>query len=163
VQRLPAEWFARDATKVAPELLGAAFVANEVMATIVEVEAYTQDDPASHSFRGPTPRNSVMFGPAGHWYVYLVYGLHLCLNVVTGAEGDGQAVLIRGVLVDDRPASATNGPGKLTKVLGIDRTWNGQPVSILDFGQRVTDPLVTPRIGISAAVDWPRRWLSLPS
>lgn len=161
--RLPAEWFERDATVVAPGLLGASFGAGELTATIVEVEAYTQDDPASHSFRGATPRNSVMFGPPGHWYVYLIYGLHLCLNVVTGAEGDGQAVLIRAVRVDGLAASATNGPGKLTKVLGIDRSWNGRPVSIHQVGGRIAEPVVTPRIGISKAADWPRRWLTPPS
>ena len=95
MQRLPHTFAERDATLVAPELLNKLFVVHGTIARITEVEAYTADDAASHSFRGQTKRNAVMFGKAGHWYVYLIYGLHHCLNLVTGADGDGQAVLIR--------------------------------------------------------------------
>ena len=161
---LPAEFCARDAPVVAPALLEKAFVVDGVLAVITEVEAYTADDPASHSFRGPTARNAVMFGPPGHWYVYLIYGLHLCLNVVTGSEGDGQAVLVRAVRARGIAPRLTNGPGKLTKVLGVDRSWNGRRAELLDVGVAPpTSPIVTPRIGITRAVDWPRRWLSPPS
>jgi DNA-3-methyladenine glycosylase len=160
VQRLPATFAERDATVVAPELLNKLFVIDGVTARITEVEAYTADDPASHSFRGPTRRNAAMFGAAGHWYVYLIYGMHHCLNLVTGAEGDGQAVLIRAAVVDGHPSSATTGPGRLTRVLGVDRRLDGSPAALFDDGLAPpAHPRVTPRIGITAAADWPRRWL----
>lgn len=127
-------------------------------ATITEVEAYTRDDPASHSFRGQTPRNEVMFGPAGVLYVYFVYGMHHCVNIVTGAEGDGQAVLIRAVLVDGIDPRRTTGPGRVCRQLGIDRDLNGI-TAIVHRGAASTSVTVTNRIGISRAVDWPRRWL----
>lgn len=163
MQRLPATFAERDATVVAPELLNKLFVVDGVSARITEVEAYTADDPASHSFRGRTARNAAMFGPPGHWYVYLIYGMHHCVNLVTGADGDGQAVLIRAALVDGLPAATTTGPGRLTRALRIDRTMDGDEATLFDDG---TPPpaaaLVTPRIGISQAADWPRRWLVPP-
>lgn len=160
---LPADLFRRDATEVAPLLLNRRFLAGHRWARITEVEAYTRDDPASHSFRGPTPRNAVMFGPPGHWYVYFIYGMHWCLNLVTGEEGDGQAVLIRSVVVDGVDPKRTTGPGRLTRELGIDRAWNGTLAVVEDDGTAPPDqPLVTPRIGITKAADWPRRWLLRP-
>lgn len=163
-RRLSRSFFARDATVVAPELLHKVLrisgVHGMVDARITEVEAYTQDDPASHSFRGRTPRNAVMFGPPGRFYVYFVYGMHHCVNLVTGRDGDGQAVLVRSVVVDGVPPKRTDGPGKLTRMLGIDRSHDGQEAVVLDDGAPVPDAVVTPRIGISRAVDWPRRWLA---
>lgn len=160
MRQLPATFAERDATVVAPELLNKLFVVGGVSARITEVEAYTADDPASHSFRGRTARNAAMFGPPGHWYVYLIYGIHHCLNLVTGADGDGQAVLIRAASVDGLAAAATTGPGRLTRVLGIDRSVDGTVAALFDDGVAPpAEPLVTPRIGISAAADWPRRWL----
>ncbi len=91
---LPAEFFERDSPEVAPQLLNKLFVVGSMSGRISEVEAYTQDDPASHCFRGQTGRNEVMFGPAGHLYVYFIYGVHHCVNVVTGSVGNGQAVLV---------------------------------------------------------------------
>ncbi|MFN8022261.1 MAG: DNA-3-methyladenine glycosylase [Acidimicrobiales bacterium] len=162
MRRLGASFFARDATVVAPELLHkllrVAGPDGPVDARICEVEAYTQDDPASHSFRGPTPRNAVMFGPPGRLYVYFVYGMHHCVNVVTGREGDGQAVLIRAVVIDGVPPRRTDGPGKLTKVLGLDRTHDGVAANVLDDGSPLPPAVPGPRIGITRAVDWPRRW-----
>ena len=160
MQRLAATFAERDATVVAPDLLNKVVVIDSRAARITEVEAYTADDPASHSFRGRTARTAAMFGPPGHWYVYLIYGIHFCLNLVTGPEGDGQAVLIRSVVVDGVPPATTRGPGRLTRVLGIDRRLDGAPADVFDDGvPPPVSPLVTPRIGISRAVDWPRRWM----
>ena len=160
MQRLPPTFAERDATVVAPELLNRVLLAGDVVARIVEVEAYTADDEASHSFRGRTTRNAAMFGPPGHWYVYLIYGMHFCVNLVTGAEGDGQAVLVRGVVVDGVDPRRTSGPGRLTKALGIDLSWNGRPAELFDDGTRPPEsPLITPRVGITKATDLPRRWL----
>ena len=160
MQRLPPTFAERDATVVAPELLNKLFVVNGVAARITEVEAYTADDAASHSFRGQTKRNSVMFGSAGHWYVYFIYGMHHCVNLVTGAEGDAQAVLIRSVAIKGVPIAQTTGPGRLSRHLGIDMAFNGAEAELYDDGTAPpTSPQVTPRIGITKAVDLPRRWL----
>jgi DNA-3-methyladenine glycosylase len=161
-RRLPTAFFARDATEVAPELLHKVLrvqgTHGTIDARITEVEAYTQDDPASHSFRGRTPRNAAMFGPPGRLYVYFVYGMHHCVNLVTGREGDGQAVLVRAAVVPGVPVRRTDGPGKLTKLVGIDRSHDGAEAVVLDDGARVPEAEITPRIGIARAVDWPRRW-----
>lgn len=160
MRRLPASFFARDATVVAPELLHAVLVVHGVQARITEVEAYTQDDSASHSFRGATRRNAAMFGPPGRLYVYLIYGMHHCLNVVTGAVGDGQAVLIRGAVVDGVDPRLTNGPGKLARALGVDLSANGTPADVRSDGTRPGAVEVTPRIGITKATDLHRRWVA---
>ena len=169
--RLGQDFFARDATVVAPELLNKLFVVGACSGRIVEVEAYTSDDPAAHTYCGPTPRNEVMFGPAGRLYVYFSYGMHHCVNIVTGAPGDGQAVLLRAVvpvtgieLMRERRGHPPDrrlcdGPGKLTQAFGIDRSFNGRPVELHDDGvEPPARPLVGPRIGIRKAVDWPRRF-----
>jgi DNA-3-methyladenine glycosylase len=145
---------------------------------IIETEAYTADDPASHSFNGPTRRNAVMFGPPGRLYVYLSYGIHRCANVVTGGPGDGQAVLLRAIAPTlglevirtrrgDRPdRDLANGPGKLCRALaidlddsGLDLTDPASHIRILDDGTPPPDdPIVGPRVGISKAVDVPWRF-----
>lgn len=159
MKRLPPDFAERDATVVAPELLNKVALVNGQYARITEVEAYTADDPASHSFKGRTARNSTMFGAAGHWYVYFIYGIHHCLNLVTGAEGDGQAVLVRAVVVDGIEARLTTGPGRLTRHLGVDLSLDGCTAEIFDDGTPPPSaPLISPRVGISSAVDWPRRW-----
>ncbi len=176
-RRLPVSFFARDATLVAPELLGATLVVGDCAGVITEVEAYTSDDPASHTFRGQTPRNAVMYGPAGRWYVYFTYGMHHCANIVTGSVGDGQAVLLRAVRpvrgIDvmrvrrgERPdRSLADGPGKLAQAFGLDLADNGSRAVVIERPSDFDDAgvVVGPRVGITKAVDWPRRWRIAPT
>lgn len=157
---LPASFFDRPALTVARELLGKTLVRRmgrkTVHVLITEVEAYTgPKDKACHAHKGKTKRNAVLFGPAGFWYVYFVYGMHWMLNVVTAEEGYPSAVLIRGV-------GAWNGPAKLTKALRIDRSLNGKPADrsgslwVEDRGLRVPANALrrTPRIGVAYAEEW---------
>ena len=154
------DFFDRPADRVARDLLGCRLVVRGQAGAITrhavfETEAYLgAHDLACHGARGITPRNAVMFGPAGRWYVYLCYGLHWMLNVVTGPEGVPAAVLIRGV-------GSHEGPGRLTKALGIGRDHNGRraarPAGLwLEPGVRVSGRLIerTPRIGVGYAGDW---------
>lgn len=160
MKQLTRRFFERDSVEVAPELLNKVLVVGNVAARITEVEAYTQDDPASHCYRGQTKRNEVMFGPPGRLYVYFVYGMHHCVNIVTGGEGDGQAVLLRAVICDAVDPKSTNGPAKLCRHLGIDLSMNGAPAMIFDDGTPPpSDPRLTTRIGITKAVDMLRRWV----
>jgi len=166
---------ARDAVVVAPFLLNKLLVAGECVGRIIEVEAYMEFDPASHAFRGMTNRNAVMFGPAGHLYVYFTYGMHHCANIVTGTAGDGQAVLLRAVEplagVDvmvarrGRPGNIADGPGKLCQAFAIDLGSNGTdlcrpgPVGLFDDGVAPpATPVSSRRIGISVGIDTPWRW-----
>jgi DNA-3-methyladenine glycosylase len=171
-RRVPDEWFARSALDVAPDLIGKLLVVGECSGRIIEVEAYTEDDPASHSFRGRTRRNAVMFGPPGRLYVYFTYGMHHCLNIVTGDEGVGEAVLIRAVtpvtgveLMRSRrrgrpDRELTNGPAKLAQAFDVDLRRDGSSVTVLDDGSpRPTEMRVTPRIGISRGTELLRRWV----
>lgn len=171
MKRLGPEFFARDATLVAPALLNKRFVIGQCAGRIIEVEAYTSDDPASHCYNGLTARNATMFGPAGHLYIYFTYGMHYCVNISTGREGDGQGVLLRAVDpvagIDQmrsrrghRPdRSLTDGPGKLAQAFGLDLTNNGDIADVYDDGVPTPPtPRVGPRIGITRAVDWPRRY-----
>ncbi len=163
----PSAFFARPTLTVARELLGARLCrrlpdGTVLEAAIIETEAYTRDDPACHAFRGKTPRCAVMFGPPGHAYVYFIYGMYNCLNVVTEPEGTAGAVLIRALDGKD-----TNGPGKLCRHWSITGADNGanllSPESglWLTRGSAVTDDqvLITPRIGISVATDYHWRFL----
>jgi len=166
-------FFARPVAEVAPELLGCVIAVGRSAAVIVEVERYQQDDPASHSFRGPTPRSAVMFGPAGRLYVYRSYGIHWCANVVCEPEGHGAALLlraaepVRGLAAMRRRRGVEDarllcsGPGRLCRALGIDGTMNGSVVGAgpvrIAAGDAVHDVVVGPRIGISVAVDRPWR------
>lgn len=179
--RLGRSFYERDSPDVAPELLNKVLVAGECAGRIVEVEAYRSDDPASHTYRGRSARNASMWGPGGGLYVYFTYGMHFCANVVTGAEGDGQAVLLRAVVPErgievmrarrrGRPDRIlADGPAKLCQAFGLDRRHDGTDLlldpalTIVDDGTPPpADPVVTPRIGISVATDVPWRWLVPP-
>lgn len=142
VEVIPQSFYSRHTKIVAKDLLGSflSFHTSQgnLLGRIVETEAYLSGDPTNHAFRGPTKRNSIMFGPAGFAYVYFIYGSHFCLNVVTGDAGIGEAVLFRAVEPVEgldtmrknrttiRDEDLTNGPGKLTKAFGIDQTANGE-------------------------------------
>jgi DNA-3-methyladenine glycosylase len=182
--KLPRAFYDRDPTHLAPVLLGKVVVVADGRAgRIVEVEAYRHDDPASHTYRGRTPRNEVMFGPPGHLYVYFSYGVHWCANVVCGADGEGAAVLLRALepvageeamfaarLAARRSEDLCSGPGKLTQALGIGRDHNGADlvtggcgVWLVDDGVAPpSEPRVSTRVGISRAVDKLWRW-SVPA
>ncbi len=167
--------------EVAPRLLGC-IVEREIdgillRGRITEVEAYDQTDAASHSYRGKTERTAVMFGPAGHLYVYFTYGMHYCCNVVVGEEGYGAAVLIRAVeplegedvmLVNRNGrggAELCNGPAKFCQAFGIDKRLNGHdlrtsPLRLIPATAVPPEQItVTPRIGISQAKDVPWRFV----
>jgi DNA-3-methyladenine glycosylase len=168
----------RPVLEVAPLLLGATLRHGDVACRITEVEAYDgPNDPGSHAYRGRTPRNAVMFGPAGHLYVYFTYGMHWCANVVCGTEGSPSAVLLRaGEVVDgvevarDRRRAARSdrelarGPARLCQALAIGRDQNGhdlraEPLT-LEPGPPRDDVRRGPRVGLRAAADRPWRfWL----
>ena len=164
-KRLPRHFYARATEVVARELLGKHLVhvdgGTERRARIVEVEAYVgAHDLASHSSKGVTPRTSVMYGPPGHAYVYLIYGMHHCMNVVTEPEGNGAAVLLRAVEPVTHVDGNTRGPGLLCRALGVDRRLNGHDLLSDDFHIEEADneerfSIVTrPRIGVAYAGAW---------
>jgi DNA-3-methyladenine glycosylase len=171
-QPLAAAFFDRPADRVARDLLGARLVVRAADGTlslhvVVETEAYLgAHDLACHGSKGLTKRNAVMFGPAGRWYVYLCYGMHWMLNVVTGAEGVPAAVLIRG-------AGVFSGPGRVTRGLGIDRAFDGKaavrPTGLwFEAGEPISPRRIrrTPRIGVGYAGAWaekPLRYLIDPA
>jgi DNA-3-methyladenine glycosylase len=168
--------FTAGSDEVARALIGCVLRIDGVGGRIVETEAYDRDDPASHSFSGPTPRNAVMFGPPGHVYVYRSYGIHWCLNVTCREDGHGAAVLIRALeplsglaamrerrgLDDERLLCA--GPGRLAQALGVTHAMNGLSLEGPRFELLAPDrdmPIEVmsgPRIGISKAVDVPWRY-----
>ena len=172
--RLGRDFYARSVHAVAPELLGATFLVDGVGGTIVEVEAYDGEDPASHGFRGRTPRNGSMFGPPGHAYVYRSYGIHWCLNLVCEDEGRPAAVLLRALepvhgvarmherrgLEEARLLCA--GPGRLCQALAVTGAHDGlaldAPPFELHAASEAAQVAVGPRIGISVATDSPWRY-----
>jgi DNA-3-methyladenine glycosylase len=185
-QTIDQPWFERPATAVAPDLVGCCLVRQFPDGTIqrgiiVETEAYEPGDPACHAYLRKTPRNAAMFGPAGSIYVYLIYGIYHCVNIVTEIEGVPSAVLIRaldlqGVVDPSLSIKAIHrlaaGPGKLCRYLNIDRSLNetalveGQPLWVehrsLNYTSAVDiqqiELVQTTRIGLSQGVDLPWRW-----
>jgi DNA-3-methyladenine glycosylase len=173
---LDTDFFERPVEIVARDLIGTLFLIDGVGGTIVETEAYDPQDPAAHTFRGPTKRNAAMFGPAGHAYVYLSHGIHWCVNFTCG---NGAGVLIRALepkfgidamrarrgLADMRLLCA--GPGRLCQALAIDKSFGGLPLDRPPFAlrSRSGDPIITagPRIGISVAKDTPWRFCASDS
>jgi len=183
---LSRSFYQRHPADVAPDLLGKILVRRIgntcLQGRIVEVEAYSSDDPASHTFRGMTPRNKAMFGEAGHAYIYFIHGMHYCINVVARSDTPAGGVLIRALepLVGiatmqqlrgrERLQDLASGPAKLTQAMGIDKALYGTdmtkrgPLFICDaVGSDIMDGAgkvikATPRIGISRAVDVPWRF-----
>lgn len=170
-RRLPRSFFARDVLDVAPELLGCTFTHGGVTLRLTEVEAYAGErgDPGSHAFRGETPRTAVMFGPAGHLYVYFTYGMHFCSNIVCGQPGRASAVLLRAgeVVGGHETASArrpgvrerdwARGPARLALTMGLARAENGldacrgRAAAFFAPAEPVDPALVRtgPRVGVS--------------
>lgn len=183
-RRLQRSFFAREVDVVARDLLGRVIAADRdgesVAVRLTEVEAYAGlDDPASHAFRGRTPRTSIMFGPAGHLYTYFVYGMHWCANIVTGADGDASAVLLRaGEVVEGVDAARLRrqrvtrdhelgrGPAGLASVLGFDSSSNGADLCGRDgaIALFAAEPppasafRTGPRVGVAAAAEMQRRY-----
>ncbi|GAB4455078.1 MAG: DNA-3-methyladenine glycosylase [Armatimonadaceae bacterium] len=187
---LPVSFYEQPTLTVARSLLGKSLVrtfdsGDVAIGRIVETEAYTENDPACHSFRGMTPSNRAMFGPPGTVYVHINYGIHFCLNIVTQAEGKPEAVLIRaieptenatilyqnyfGVVTEEETARRERriaaGPGRLTKALGITRDMQGHQVTQMGGlyiveGEAIPDEeiVTTTRIGITRAADYPWRF-----
>jgi DNA-3-methyladenine glycosylase len=191
---LPRAFFETPPEQIAPRLLGKLLVhriedekgTKYLAGRIVEAEAYLgphndPPDPAAHSYRGPTPRNRVLFGPGGHAYVYFIYGRYFCMNISCEVEGRAGCVLLRaleplagademalnrGLAKSAAPRELTSGPSRLCQALGLTRpVHNGldlldpeSPLQVYDDGFQVTEVLATPRIGLHVAVDWPLRF-----
>jgi DNA-3-methyladenine glycosylase len=166
--------FMGNSPQVAHRLIGVTLLVGGIGGIIVETEAYDGEDPASHSFSGPTPRNAVMFGPPGRAYVYLSYGIHWCLNFVCREAGHGAGVLIRALeptagvstMINRRrqqdPRMLCAGPGRLGQALAITRELNGKRIDAAPFSLTAASTrarvVCGPRIGISKAVERPWRF-----
>jgi DNA-3-methyladenine glycosylase len=173
-KRLTRAFLNRSVHEVAPDLIGVTLLFAGSGGPIVEVEAYHHTDPAAHSFRGPTARNAVMFGPPGYVYVYRSYGIHWCLNFVCEPAGSASAVLIRAIeptvglaamrrrrgLTDER--LLCSGPGRVCEALGISAAHNGLPLDELPFElfarEGAVDVIAGVRIGITKAAEKPWRY-----
>jgi DNA-3-methyladenine glycosylase len=173
-KRLGRSFFRRSVHEVAPDLIGATLLFDGVGGRIVEVEAYHHTEPAAHSFRGPTRRNAVMFGPPGYAYVYRSYGIHWCLNFVCEPEDSASAVLIRAIeptvglpamrrrrgVADER--LLCSGPGRVCESLRITAAHNGLALDVPPFvllaRTGAVEVVAGPRIGITKAVDLPWRY-----
>lgn len=183
-QPLGREFFGRQAPDVARDLVGMVLCRHDegLVARILEVEAYTQDDPACHAYGGRTARNAALWGPPGHAYVYRSYGVHWCMNVSTGTEGVGQGCLLRAaqpleglaIMRSRRTTHTTTellrGPGKLCQAFGITGAMNGTDLCTTDLGDTadvrihlgddgIRLPVAEgPRVGVTQAADLPRRF-----
>lgn len=181
-QLIEPDWCDRPSIEIAPALIGCILFRQMpdgplIRSLIVETEAYAPGDPACHAYGGKSKRNAAMFGPPGHSYVYLIYGMYHCLNVVTEAEGVGSAVLIRALSLDllppqltpqqaKKPHRVAAGPGKLCRALEIERSLDGvlyHPANglWLEHPQHLisaSDLVQTTRIGITKAAERPWRW-----
>jgi DNA-3-methyladenine glycosylase len=173
-KRLDRSFFNRSVHEVAPDLIGVTLLVDGVGGRLVEVEAYRHTDPASHSYRGRTDRNAVMFGPPGYVYVYRSYGIHWCVNFVCEREGSASAVLIRalepteGIATMRRRRGVSDirllcsGPGRLCEALRITHRQNGLALDAAPFAlfarEGKVDIVTGPRIGITKAVELPWRY-----
>jgi DNA-3-methyladenine glycosylase len=179
---LPQLFFARNALAVARDLIGCTFLFGGTGGRIVEAEAYRQDDPCCHGFRGKTERNAVLFGPPGHLYVYFTYGMHYCANIATEEDGVAAGVLLRALepahgvegMVERRgviePRLLASGPARLAQALGIGRAQNGLPVwlpplAVLPRPSGAPHPEVvtTARIGVRGGDQKPWRFVDAAS
>ncbi len=156
---LPTSFYARDAETVAKALLGKVLVFNDKRLRIVETEAYVgTHDLACHASKGRTARTEVLFGPPGRAYLYLIYGMYELFNVVTGADGDAQGVLVRAGEPLGGLTGKTDGPGKLTRALGLDRAYNRHDLTraplTLTEGLPPHQIVATTRIGVDYAGVW---------
>lgn len=174
VGALPRSFFARSVHAVAPDLIGCTLYVDGVGGVIVEIEAYHHTEPAAHSYRGPTPRNEVMFGPPGYAYVYRSYGIHWCLNFVCEPEGSAAAILIRALAPEaglevmrarrglDEERLLCAGPGRVAQALAITRAHNGLALDAPPFlvlpRHGPAEVICGPRIGITKAVELPWRY-----
>lgn len=160
-QKLPRSFYERDTITVAKALLGKYLIHEDYIGKIVEVEAYIgPHDLAAHSSKGITPRTKVMFGAAGHAYIYLIYGMYYCTNVVTEFEGIGTAVLLRAIEPIQNIQGRTQGPGLLSKAMHIDKTLNAHDLTSDNFYiAEESNPhpftiVEKPRIGVDYAKEW---------
>jgi DNA-3-methyladenine glycosylase len=168
IKRLTRPFFERPTLLVAEELIGKVLIFKEHIGIITETEAYVGfNDPASHAFRGETPRTKIMFGKAGFSYVYLIYGMYHCLNIVTEKAGFPAGVLIRGVKLLNEPKLHLDGPGKICRHMGITKAHYGIDVTTseelyLGCTKKTLKFTKTPRIGIKVATDRLWRFLAKP-
>jgi DNA-3-methyladenine glycosylase len=163
ISKLSYDFYNRHCVDVAQDLIGETLIFGNFRGIITETEAYRgEDDEASHAFKGRTPRSGIMFGEPGYSYIYLIYGMYYCLNIVTESEGQAAAVLIRGLQL---PEISLNGPGKICKYLGISKVHHGLPlISSEDFyvAEGISLPYIaTPRIGIRKATHKLWRFLAI--
>ena len=164
MRKLTRDFYNRETVTVAKDLLGTLLIHRtngvERIGKIVEVEAYLgPHDLAAHSARGRTPRTEVMFGPPGHAYVYMIYGMYFCMNVVTEPEGKAAAVLLRAIEPVQQLTQKTQGPGLLCRAMAIDRRLNGHDLTSGDFfiameEKKPFEIVARPRIGVAYAGPW---------
>jgi DNA-3-methyladenine glycosylase len=175
-------FFARSALEVARDLIGCTFLFDGVGGRVVETEAYRQDDPCCHGYKGKTARNAVLFGPAGHLYVYFTYGMHFCANVACEGDGVAAGVLLRAlepehgleIMCDRRgtsePRLLASGPARLAQALGIGREQNGLPVWLRPLailprpsGEPIPRIATSARIGVRGGDQKPWRFVDAGS